>query len=351
MAQAQAPLTGRVLVDLSTLLPGPYASLLLAQLGCRVIKVEPPAGDPLRRMQPGLFALVNAGKESVVADLKDPSGRRELAALVRSADAVLTSFLPDTAQRLGVSPAALHADNPTAIVCRVLGRQPDSADLPSHDLDILALAGAFAFGPVAGSYPLGLPIADLAAGAMAAFALSAALGAPVGPGRVLDVSMEDVLRTWVAMAGSMATVAAWREPRDGLPRMAGYGVYTAGDGRELVIAAVEDRFWAGVVTVLDLEPAWSSLSLDERKHRSGELNDAVRARLRTASAADWVDRLQAAGVAASPVRTPAETLAASDPDGPLRIEPAGRVALRFPARGIGVDLPAAPELPHRLAHR
>jgi crotonobetainyl-CoA:carnitine CoA-transferase CaiB-like acyl-CoA transferase len=338
MAQVQAPLTGRTLVDLSTLLPGPYAGLLLAQLGCRVVKVEPPSGDPLRQFEPGLFALVNAGKEGVTLDLKDPAGRRALGDLVRAADAVLTNALPATADRLGISPAALHADNPDAVVCRLLGREPDRAHVPSHDLDILALTGAFAFGPAAGTFPLGLPVADLAAGAMAAFALSAALTVRA-PGRVLDVSMEDVLRTWVAMSGSMATVESWSAPGGGVPHLGGYGVFPAADGRDFVIAAVEDRFWTGVVKVFALDPDWAGIGHTVRRDRADELNAAVRDRALTAPAGQWVALLQAEGVPASPVRTPAEALAASDPTARCASRRPAGSACAFPPAASGSTCP------------
>jgi crotonobetainyl-CoA:carnitine CoA-transferase CaiB-like acyl-CoA transferase len=116
----------------------------------------------------------------------------------------------------------------------------------------------------------------------------------------------------------------------------------AADGREFVLAAVEDRFWTGVAKVFALDPDWLDLGHAARQDRADELNRAVRDQALTASAAHWVALLQAEGVPASPVRTPAEALAASDPGGTLRVEPSGRVGLRFPARGIGIDLPAAP---------
>jgi crotonobetainyl-CoA:carnitine CoA-transferase CaiB-like acyl-CoA transferase len=338
-----APLHGKVVADFSTLFPGPYAGLLLAQLGCRVVKVEPPSGDPGRTMNPGGFALMNAGKESIALDVKHPRAAPVVEGLVRRADAVLVSSLPGTLARLGLEARSVQRHNPRAIYCHVLGWSGPLRDLPAHDLDTFAGAGAIALAPGAG-YPLGLPVADLAAGALAALQVAAALAARSEPGPVLEVSMASVLQSWVALGAGAASRADLERAPDGPPRVGGYGIFTAADGRSLSVGAVEDRFWRSVVDVCELPPGLAAIVLEDRRGRADELNAALAGRLRTAPAATWVERLRAAGVPAAPVATLAEAFTPAAGGDAVHVLDSGRIGLSLPSGTPATAFPAAPGL-------
>ena len=131
------------LVDLTVNLPGPFCSMTLADLGARVIKVEPPGGDPLRRSNPTMWSGLNRGKESIVLDLKDPEGRGVLARLARDADIVLEGWRPGVAERLGADHPTLSRENDGLVYCSISGFGQDGPwrDRPGHDINYLALAG------------------------------------------------------------------------------------------------------------------------------------------------------------------------------------------------------------------
>lgn len=304
-----APLRGKVVVDFSTMFPGPYASMLLVQLGARVVKVEPPAGDPAREMNPGGFTLLNAGKESIAVDVKHPDAAPVVRGLVTMADAVLVSSLPRTLERLGLGAAHLHEIKPEVVYCSVLGWSGPLRDQPAHDLDVFAGVGAVALAPDV-EYPLALPFADLGAGALAALQVAAALAAPGAPaGDVLEVSMASVLQTWVTLAARATTEAELRSDPAGAVRIGGYGVFRGGDGRRFSIGAVEDRFWRAVVKLCDLPAELAELTLPERRARAQEINDLLALQLDSASADTWVRRMRDAGVPSARVNTPAEAIA------------------------------------------
>ena len=204
MAAATAFLSGLRVLDLSIWRPGPYATSLLVALGADVLKVEPPGGDPMRRYE-GLFASINAGKRSVVLDLKDDAGRARGLALAEQADVLVEGFRPGVMARLGLDEAAVRARNPALVYCSIsgYGQEGERATLPGHDVNYQAWAGALT--PAGGTATLPtLPTADLAAGLAAAFGICAAVigrGASK-EGTYLDVSMTDVMATWTGRTGA-----------------------------------------------------------------------------------------------------------------------------------------------------
>ncbi|MCW2622230.1 MAG: hypothetical protein JWL64_1832, partial [Frankiales bacterium] len=143
MSAAEQPLTGLRIVDLSLLLPGPWATLMLAQLGASVIHVEPPGGDVLRTAMPSAYESVNRGKQVVELDLKSDEGRTRLQELVATADVVVEGFRPGTAGRLGFGPEELRAQNDRLIYCSLSGYGSSGpyAGHPGHDVNYLAVAG------------------------------------------------------------------------------------------------------------------------------------------------------------------------------------------------------------------
>jgi len=259
------PLDGISVVDFSELLPGPFFTQSLAEMGARVLKVErPPGGDNARHLGPGVFEAVNRGKQSLMADLKNPQQRDQVRALVAQADVLVESFRPGTMARLGLDATTLCTAHPRLIYVSISGYGQDGpwANLPGHDINYLAAAGVLAVSgsPEGGpAQSVGLPVADLC-GAM--YALSSTLAALLqrqhtGRGQHLDVSLADCAMHWLnprlgtyREAGAVS-IAAQRELA--LVRPA-YGVFRCSDGRHVSVAALEDHFWARLCQALDLSP-------------------------------------------------------------------------------------------------
>lgn len=258
-------LAGIRVLDLSRLLPGPFLTLILADLGADVIKVEDPRlGDYLRAMPPakggmsGRFLAVNRGKRSIALDLKDGRGRDTFLALAARADVVVESFRPGVMDRLGVGYQALAARNPKLVLCSIsgYGQTGPYRDRAGHDLDYIALAGVLAMGGMpGGGGPPGMPgvqIADLAGGALwgATGVLAALVGRErSGRGAHLDISMtEGALALLAAELGNFDAGAT--PPRRGAEALNGglacYGVYRASDDRYLAVGALEPKFWVAL---------------------------------------------------------------------------------------------------------
>lgn len=308
------PLSDITVLDFSTLLPGPLASLVLAQAGAKVIKVERPTkGDELRGYQPRAgadstnFALLNAGKESLVADLKDADGRAHVLDLAANCDVVIEQFRPGVMDRLGVGYTTLAASNPRLVYCSITGygQTGPRAQQVGHDLSYLVDTGLLNLGaPVV---PPAL-IADVGAGALPAVTniLLALMDARrTGRGRHLDVSMTDHLYPFAYWALGGAAVGDWPEPASelvtgGSPR---YAVYECADGRHVAAAPLEDRFWTRFCDVIELDRAFQDDGPDPEATRA-----AVAARLRTRPAADWARLFQHHDVPAALVRTIREAL-------------------------------------------
>jgi crotonobetainyl-CoA:carnitine CoA-transferase CaiB-like acyl-CoA transferase len=291
-------------VDFSQNLPGPYATLLLAQLGADVVKVEPPGGDPARAF-PRLFAAVNQGKRSECLDLKSEAGRTRARALVKDAGVVVEGWRPGVAARLGVGYGDVCDENPDAVYVSIsgYGQAGDRAGAPGHDLNYQAEAGILAVDP---SYVPGvpvLPVADMASGLFAAFAACAALLAVARGhgGRFIDVSMADVALTWTLPRLDLV------DGGDVFTRTPHYGVYACADGRALALGIVhEQHFWRSFCQVVGLD-ALAAATYDER------CDDPLLRGVVAEAVAGWprdelLARLQEADVPASAVLMPWEAL-------------------------------------------
>ncbi len=279
------PLEGLLVVDLSRYLPGAYASRELLRLGARVIRLEPPGGDPMRTTAPAWDAALNSGKESVRMDLKaDPEPGRELCA---RADVVIESFRPGVAGRLGVGPANL----PDRVVyCSITGfglggRHEQRA---GHDLNYLGWAGVL--DDTAPALPP-VQVADLAAGALGAVAeILAALLERERTGRGRHVV--------VSMTHGSHRLAAHRLGGEPVPQMltggaACYRVYRTADGRWLTVAALEPKFWLRLVELVGLP----HLGPRQWEPRLPELESRIRER----PLAAWLELFDGEDVCAGPV--------------------------------------------------
>ena len=290
-------LAGVRVLDFSIWRPGPYATQLLAELGADVCKIEPPGGDPMRAY-PGLFAWMNVNKRSVMLDLKSPDGRRRALELAADADVVVEGFRPGVVDRLGVGYDDVRAVNPEIVYCSLsgMGEIGELAQASGHDLNYQAWSGALA---PEGNAPIvpAVPIADLAGGLAAAYAVCAAIVRKLrsGEGERIDCAMGDVLATWT---GPVAPVAEGvdRDAR-GVP---GYGMFAATDGFVTLAIITEDHFWSGLCDVLGLDDARDLGWLERTKH-TADLQARIAAAIATRPRDDVVAALLAAGVPAAPV--------------------------------------------------
>ncbi|HEY7954188.1 MAG TPA: CaiB/BaiF CoA-transferase family protein [Polyangia bacterium] len=259
--QEPLPLTGLRVLDLSRLIPGPFCTLVLSDLGASIDKLEDPhVGDylrmfpPIKRGQSGRFNALNRDKRSICLDLKRPEGRALLLKLVPRYDVVVETFRPGVLDRLGVGFAALAEVNPKIVLCSIsgYGQSGPLRDRAGHDLNYISLAGVLGMaGPQDGPPPVQpVQLADVAGGALfGAVGILAALLAvrATGRGRHLDVSMcEGALAFLLPDLGNLdATGVA---PKRGGELLNGgaacYGVYRTKDGRFLSVGALEPKFYS-----------------------------------------------------------------------------------------------------------
>ena len=298
-------LHGLRVLDLSVWRPGPYATQLLAEIGADVLKVEPPGGDPMRGY-PDLFASLNANKRSIMLDLKTSAGQDRALALVADADVLIEGFRPGVMDRLGVGYDAVRSRNPAVIYCSVsgMGQFGPLTLAPGHDLNYLAWAGALA--PDGGSPVLpAIPVADLAGGMAAAFAVCAAVvrRLQTGEGEHIDVAMADVLATWT---GAAEPRAQGTDPSArGVP---GYGVFTTADGGSIALGVLtEDHFWRPLCATLDLS-SYAGLSFPDRMARTAELQARLAEAIVLRRRDDLLTDLLRADVPAAPVNDRREML-------------------------------------------
>lgn len=273
MADPVRPLDGVLVADHSILGPGAYATELLARLGARVIKFEPPAGDPARRI-PGLWRSLNSGKESVVCDLQTDGGLSLARAVAASADVFVESWRPSVAERLGMTSGVLRSINPRLVCCTVSGFGSDSPlrDRAGHELNYLAASGALRgiFGE-SSQFPH-IPIGDTAAGAFAALRIvSAVLAArATGAGTAIEVAVSGVLAEFSAIGASAAG-----SPLGADTRSAAYGVFSTADGRSVALGVLDEPpFWRALCSALSLDDVRGLSSLD-LANQAGDLRPRI----------------------------------------------------------------------------
>ncbi|MET4806565.1 CoA transferase [Limibacillus sp. MBR-115] len=338
-------LSGVRVLDFSTLLPGPLASLLLAEAGAEVIKVErPDFGDELRVYPPPFggwgFALLNRGKKSLSINLKDGNAKSVLAPLIEEADVLLEQFRPGVMARLGLGYESAREINPALVYCSVTGygqSGPRAAEV-GHDLNYQAASGLLSLGGDSEGKPTIAPglIADIGGGTLPAVVnilLALRQAEQTGEGCHLDVSMTDNLLAWswwaqAARAGGLEPEVAGRGVlTGGSPR---YQLYATSDGRYLAVAALEERFWVRFCDLIGLPKEIRELEAGE----ASKVGRAVASIIASRCLADWRDVLAGEDVCVAPVLSIQEAM--DDPG--------------FHARGLftqrlrwqGVEVPALP---------
>ena len=363
------PLEGVRILDLTRLLPGPFATLVLADLGADVVKVEERGGgDWLRGMPPlaggesGAFHALNRGKRSIAIDLRRPEGAAAFLRLARGADAVVESFRPGVLARLGVGWDALRRENPRLVLCSISGYGQDGpyAQRAGHDLDYCAFAGVLgANGTPDRPAPLGVQVADVAGGAWPAVGgiLAALLGrGRTGEGAHVDVSMTEGALAMLALPLGMAwtrgtPLTRGRELLDGGAGC--YAVYRTQDGRFAALGALEPKFFAAFCAAVGRPELAERHLEDGGRGPRAELEAIFAARTRD----EWADFAARHDVCVAPVLEGDEPQA--DPQlvargafvqVPIPGQPRGMPAVATPIRIRGVPPPPPTSGPRAGQH-
>jgi alpha-methylacyl-CoA racemase len=312
------PLAGIRILDLTRLLPGPVATLHLADLGAEVIKIEDPQiGDYARTLGTGqgadsaYFRMINRNKQGLRLDLKKPEGVEVFKRLASAADVIVESFRPGVMDKLGVGYAVIAALNPRIAYCSISGYGQDGPykDLAGHDINYLGYAGVLDQIGCEGGNPA-LPnfqIADLLGGALTAAMgiLAAVLDAQrTGRGRHIDVAMTDSV-----LAHTYFTMLRLNDSGHSLPRGADllsgglpcYGAYRCADGRHMAVGALEGKFWKICCEVLG-HPEWV------RRQWDAGLRAEVGAVFASRPRDEWANLFAAVDCCVTPILTPEEAL-------------------------------------------
>jgi crotonobetainyl-CoA:carnitine CoA-transferase CaiB-like acyl-CoA transferase len=320
-----APLAGVVVLDLTRVLSGPYATMLLGDLGATILKIENPAGGdttrhsaPFRNGQSHYFAAVNRNKRSVALDVTVPSGRAALLDLVARADVLVENFRPGTLARLGLDEATLRAANPELILCSIsgFGQTGPLRDRIAYDVITQAMSGALSTNGEPDGPPLRLsvPIGDLAGGMMSVIGILAALfGRRAGQGgRSIDLSLHDTLISLLGYLGSLYDVTGRAPGRTGSRHhsIVPYGTFRTADGW-LALAIFTTPFWRKFCSAIgrpELGKDARFARTRDRMTNRAELEGMVEALLQARTTRYWEELLQQADVPASAILSVEEAL-------------------------------------------
>lgn len=314
------PLDGVRVLDFSTLLPGPLATLILAEAGARVTKIEWPGhGDEMRSYAPKFgtdsvnFALLNRGKESLEVDLKSPEASEVLRPLIEGADILVEQFRPGVMARLGLDYDTVAEINPRIVYCSIsgYGKEGPRAGVAAHDLNYVSETGLLGLTVGSDGSPV-LPqalIADIGGGAYPAvmnILLALLERERVGKGVHLDISMSENVFTFLYWAlGNGTATGEWPRPGDelvtgGTPR---YNIYRTADGRHIAAAPLEEKFWQRFCEILDLDETLRDDSKDPEATKA-----AVAERIGSLPAEHWKERFEGEDVCCTLVRGVGEAL-------------------------------------------
>jgi len=325
------PLDDLLIIDLSRVLAGPYATMVLSDLGARVIKVERPGlGDDSRQIGPfktgasggdqsAYFASINRGKQSIALDLKDPADRAIFEALVARADVLVENYRPGVMARLGLGWDVLHARHPRLIYAAAsgFGQTGPDAHKAAYDMVVQAMGGIMSVTGWPGGKPtrVGTSVGDITAGLFTVIGILSALHdrARTGMGQFVDVAMLDgqiaILENAVARYAVSGIAPGPLGARH--PSITPFAAYECQDGH-IVIAAGNDVLFGALAAALELpalidDPRFASNAL--RTDHADDLAEILEARLMTALPAHWLERLEGAGVPCGPLHDVAQALA------------------------------------------
>ncbi|MEU6306928.1 CaiB/BaiF CoA transferase family protein [Streptomyces chartreusis] len=302
----QGPLTGVRVVELAGIGPGPFAAMLLADLGADVVRVDRPGGTGLAINTE--YDITNRNKRSVIIDLKSPDGPARVLDLAARADILIEGYRPGVAERLGVGPEACHARNPALVYGRMTGWGQDGplAERAGHDIAYIAVTGTL--GMIGNpDEPPAVPanlVGDYAGGSLyLVVGVLAALhhARATGAGQVVDAAIVDGTSHLSAMIHGMLAAGGWQDRRGanlldgGCPY---YGTYETADGRYMAVGALEPQFYDEFLRLLGVEDLTSA-----RKDfsRWGELRDAVAARFKSRTRDEWTAVFEGSDACVAPV--------------------------------------------------
>ncbi|MEU6369572.1 CaiB/BaiF CoA-transferase family protein [Streptomyces sp. NPDC046931] len=304
----QGPLAGVRVVELAGIGPGPFAAMLLADLGADVVRVERPNGAGLA-IDPA-FDVTNRGKRSVTVDLKAEDGPERVLDLVERADVLIEGYRPGVAERLGVGPETCHARNPRLVYGRMTGwgQEGPLAPRAGHDIAYIAVTGTLGL-IGAPDAPPAIPanlVGDYAGGSLyLVVGVLAALhhARATGTGQVVDAAIVDGAAHLASMIHGMLASGGWQDRR-GVNLLDGgcpfYGTYETADGRYMAVGALEQQFYEEFVDLLgigELAPARKDVA------RWGELREAVAARFKTRTREEWTALFEGSDACVAPVLT------------------------------------------------
>jgi crotonobetainyl-CoA:carnitine CoA-transferase CaiB-like acyl-CoA transferase len=313
------PLTGMKVLDLSRLLPGPYCTLLLADLGADVIKIEEPGkGDYMRELIPGVYEAVNRNKRSVTLNLKSKEGCNIFYRMARNADVLVESFRPNVTTKIGIDYSTIEKINPSIIYCSISGYGQDGPyrDRPGHDINYLGIAGALSIPGEINKKPgrPGLPIGDLSSGLLAAFSILAAmtLRGKTGKGQYIDVAMTDGLISWMSVrAGDFLLGESTPLQKDEMGHLSpSNAVFRTKDKKEITIGAVENMFWVKLCEALNLNEFLESEDYStniKRVKKGKEIYSHLQRLFLKKTRDEWIRILDEAGIPCGPVYSYHET--------------------------------------------
>ena len=339
-------LDGLTVVDLTRVLSGPYCTMMLADMGARVIKVEQPGrgddtrawGPPFQNGESAYFLSINRNKESVTLNLKHPEGRRVLDGLIERADVLVENFRPGTLERMGLGYADLSKQRPDLVYCSISGfgqtgprrREPGYDAVMQGEGGLMSITGA----PDGPGYRLGIAIVDIVSGMFSAYGIAVALLARerTGRGQHIDVGMLDAAAALLTYQAGIHFTTGEAPGRLGNrhPSITPYETLEAADG-ELVVAVGNDQLWRTFCGVIGAEALADDARFRTNKDRVAAreaLRPLLVERMRTRPAAEWIERLKAAGIPCGGVRDLAQVFA-----DPQLIERAMVVALDHPVAG------------------
>ena len=322
----RGPLSGITVVDLSRILAGPYCTMLMAELGARVIKVEPPGkGDDAREYGPFLhsrstyFASINRGKQSIALDLKAASDKRIFEKLLEKADVLVENFRPGTMEKLGYGWETLHPRYPKLIYACASGfghTGPNSKD-PAYDMVVQGLGGVMSITGYPGQPParVGMSIGDIGAGLYTAIAVNAALvhRLQTGEATKVDIGMFDCQLALLENAVMRYTVEGEIPGPLGArhPTITPFQAFRTGDGNIIIAAGNDGLFvkFAAAIGRPDLADSADYKTNALRLKNQPKLQDEIEAVLSTKTTAQWIEILSKAGIPCGPINNIAQALA------------------------------------------
>jgi crotonobetainyl-CoA:carnitine CoA-transferase CaiB-like acyl-CoA transferase len=320
------PLSGITVLDLTRVLSGPYCTMLLGDMGARVIKIEQPGkgddtrgwGPPFLGSESAYFLSINRNKESVTLDFKNPAGRTVLNRLIALSDVLIENFRPGTLASLGLDYATLAPHHPRLIFCSIsgFGQTGPRRDEPGYDAVVQAEGGLMSVTGAADGppYRLGVAIGDIASGMFAAQGVLLALLSRerTGRGQFVDIGMLDSVAALLTYQAEIYFATGSPPPRMGNrhPTIVPYETFAASDG-DFVIAVGNDDQWRRFCSVIGLEPDERFATNRRRVTRYAELKPILADRLQRGTRQRWIEQLTAAGVPCGSVRNLEEVF--SDP--------------------------------------